>query len=137
VRATGNRTRAHGADFRGAAASKAGAKNLEMQAAIRQIIRSIPRGRVATYGQVAEAAGYPLYHRQVAQVLRKYGRTLPWQRVLGAGGQLKTCLESKLEQRTLLEMEGVRFRGARVDMKQHQATFGKANARSKAPRPRT
>jgi methylated-DNA-protein-cysteine methyltransferase related protein len=137
VRATGNRTRAHATDFRGRAASEPATKNLEMQAAIRQIIRSIPRGRVATYGQVAEAAGYPLYHRQVAQVLRKYGRTLPWQRVLGAGGQLKTCLESKLEQRTLLEMEGVRFRGTRVDMKQHQATFGKASARSKAPHPRT
>ena len=36
-----------------------------------QDIRSIPRGKVATYSQVAAAAGYPLYHRQVAQLLRR------------------------------------------------------------------
>jgi methylated-DNA-protein-cysteine methyltransferase-like protein len=90
-----------------------------MENAICRIIRSIPRGKVATYGQVAEAAGYPRYHRQVAQVLRKYGRGLPWQRVLGSGGQLKTSREAALDQRMRLEMEGVRFRGSRVDMKSH------------------
>jgi methylated-DNA-protein-cysteine methyltransferase related protein len=84
--------------------------------AIRRIIASIPTGKVATYGQVAEAAGYPHYHRQVAQVLRKYGDALPWHRVLGAGGQIKTGHGSALEQRFRLEMEGVFFRGARVDM---------------------
>jgi methylated-DNA-protein-cysteine methyltransferase-like protein len=104
----------------------------EMRAAIRQTILSIPRGKVATYGQVAEAAGYPRYHRQVAQVLNKHGEMLPWHRVLGAGGQLKTGKAARLEQRMLLEMEGVRFRGARVDMKQHQNVF--FIARSRAPR---
>lgn len=92
-----------------------------MEAAIGQAIRSIPRGKVATYGQVAEAAGYPLYHRQVAQVLRKYGDALPWHRILGAGGRIKTRLDSALEQRKRLEMEGVRFHGARVDMSSHAA----------------
>lgn len=84
--------------------------------AIRRVIASIPSGSVATYGQVAEAAGYPHYHRQVAQVLRKYGESLPWHRVLGAGGHIKTGPSSALEQRIRLQMEGVRFRGARVDM---------------------
>ena len=91
-------------------------KTAKRELAIRQAIRSIPRGKVATYGQVAEAAGYPRYHRQVAQVLSKFGEALPWYRVLGAGGQLKTILEGAMEQRLLLEMEGVRFRGSRVDM---------------------
>ena len=93
----------------------------DMAAAIRKSIRMIPRGKVATYGQVAAAAGYPGYHRQVAQLLRNCGDALPWHRVLGSGGQIKTRLESALDQRMRLEMEGVRFRGARVDMAAHQS----------------
>jgi methylated-DNA-protein-cysteine methyltransferase-like protein len=92
-------------------------------AAIRKTIRQIPRGKVATYGQVAAAAGYPLYHRHVAQLLRSEGNALPWQRVVGAGGQIKLKYEAGLEQRTRLEMEGVRFRGKRVDMAEHQHRF--------------
>ncbi len=89
------------------------------QAAIRRVIRSIPSGKVATYGQVAKEAGYPLHHRQVAQILRNCGDSLPWHRVLGAGGQIKTRQEGALDQRLRLEMEGVRFRGARVNMAEH------------------
>jgi methylated-DNA-protein-cysteine methyltransferase related protein len=98
-------------------------KGDQMEAAIRRAIRRIPRGKVATYGQVAEVAGYPRYHRQVAQVLRKYGEALPWHRVLGAGGQIKTRRGSGFEQRLRLEMEGVRFRGSRVDMAAHKAAL--------------
>lgn len=79
--------------------------------AIAGAIRRIPRGKVASYGQVAEAAGFPTYHRQVVQVLRRVGG-LPWQRVVAAGGLIR----QGFEQRTLLEMEGVRFKGRRVDM---------------------
>ncbi|MDQ6699396.1 MAG: MGMT family protein, partial [Acidobacteriota bacterium] len=46
-------------------------KSAERDAALRRTIRAIPKGKVATYAQVAAAAGYPLYHRQVAQLLRK------------------------------------------------------------------
>ncbi|MCW5980909.1 MAG: MGMT family protein [Bryobacteraceae bacterium] len=92
-------------------------------AAIRRAIRQIPRGKVATYSQVAAAAGYPLYHRQVVQVLRKAGRSLPWQRVVGAGGAIRLQREMAHEQRMRLELEGVRFRGARVDMTEHQHVF--------------
>ncbi len=91
--------------------------------AFRKMIRSIPRGKVATYGQVAAAAGYPLYHRHVAQLLQRSGGTLPWQRVVGAGGEIKLKYEAALEQRTRLEMEGVRFRGKRVDMAEYQHRF--------------
>lgn len=92
-------------------------------AAMRKTIRQIPKGKVATYGQVAAAAGYPLYHRHVAQLLHKEGNALPWQRVVGAGGQIKLKYEAGLEQRTRLEMEGVRFRGKRVDLTEHQHRF--------------
>jgi len=92
-------------------------------AAFRKAIRQIPRGKVATYGQVAAAAGYPLYHRHVAQFLHRCGNSLPWQRVVGSGGLLKLKYEAGLEQRTRLELEGVRFRGKRVDMAEHQHRF--------------
>jgi methylated-DNA-protein-cysteine methyltransferase related protein len=95
----------------------------QRDAAIRRAIRQIPRGKVATYGQVAAAAGYPLHHRQVVQVLRKAGGSLPWQRVLGSGGRIRTRGDSAFEQRTLLEMEGVRFAGKHVDMATHQWKF--------------
>ena len=95
-------------------------KSAQRDTAFRRAIRSIPKGKVATYGQVAAAAGYPLYHRHVAQLLRSSGGTLPWQRVVGSGGAIKLKSEAGLEQRTRLEMEGVRFRGKRVDMTEHQ-----------------
>jgi methylated-DNA-protein-cysteine methyltransferase-like protein len=114
---------------------KAGA----LETAIVRVIQQIPRGRVATYGQVAAAAGYPRYHRQVAQVLNRIGHSLPWHRVLGAGGQIKTRLDGGLEQRLRLEMEGVRFRGSRVHMAEHQATLLGASqgSRHKRSGPRT
>jgi methylated-DNA-protein-cysteine methyltransferase-like protein len=83
---------------------------------IRSVILAIPRGKVSTYADVAEAAGYPGYHRQVAQVLNRFGQGLPWHRVLGAGGHIKTRLDTALDQRTRLEMEGVQFKGRSVDM---------------------
>ncbi len=81
-------------------------------------IRSIPRGKVSTYGAIARAAGYPRGARLVASVLRRsYG--LPWQRVLGAGGEIKLRGDSAIEQRLRLEAEGVTFRGRRVNMREH------------------
>jgi len=57
--------------------------------------------------------------RQVAQVLHR-GFDLPWQRVLGAGGEIKLRGDSAVEQRLRLEAEGIRFRGRKVDMKAHE-----------------
>ena len=89
----------------------------QRDAAFRRIIRSVPRGKVSTYGKVAAAAGYPLYHRAVAQLLRKQALNhLPWQRIVGAGGEIKLRGEAAAEQRLRLTMEGVRFSGKRVDM---------------------
>jgi methylated-DNA-protein-cysteine methyltransferase related protein len=98
-------------------------KSEQRDAAFRKAIRQIPRGKVATYGQVAAAAGYPLYHRHVAALLRRGHGNLPWQRVIGAGGEIKLKFEAGLEQRMRLEMEGVRFLGKRVDMAEHQHRF--------------
>ena len=95
---------------------------MRLESKIAATIRKIPRGKVATYGGVARAAGYPGAARQVARVLRRsFG--LPWQRVLGAGGQIKLRGENAMEQRFRLESEGVTFRGRRVDMKKHEYKF--------------
>ena len=90
---------------------------------IERIIRSIPRGKVSSYSAVAAAAGYPLYHRLVAKLLRGCGDRLPWHRVLGADGNIRLKQEAGYEQRLRLEMEGVRFAGARVDLAAHQHQF--------------
>jgi methylated-DNA-protein-cysteine methyltransferase related protein len=93
-------------------------------AAFRRVILSIPKGKVATYGQVAAAAGYPLYHRAVARLLRTDPLDrLPWQRVVGSGGEIKLRFEAAAEQRLRLQMEGVTFRGKRVDLALHQYAF--------------
>jgi methylated-DNA-protein-cysteine methyltransferase-like protein len=98
-------------------------KSVARDEAFAKAIRSIPKGKVATYGQVAAAAGYPLYHRHVAALLRRTHVGLPWQRVIGSGGEIKLKGVAALEQRTRLEMEGVRFRGKRVDIAEHQHKF--------------
>ena len=86
-------------------------------------IRRIPRGKVATYGDVAYAAGYPGYARQVAWALHGCGGSVPWQRVVGAGGKILLTGEHGFEQRFRLQSEGVRLIGIRVDMKAHHHHF--------------
>jgi methylated-DNA-protein-cysteine methyltransferase-like protein len=94
-------------------------------ARIYAVIRKIPRGRVATYGQIAALAGLPGRARLVGYALYASppGGALPWHRVLGAGGRLtlaKLDPDSALTQRLRLEKEGVRFTArGRVDLEAH------------------
>jgi methylated-DNA-protein-cysteine methyltransferase-like protein len=78
---------------------------------------------VSTYGAVARAAGFPRGARMVARALHA-SFDVPWQRVLGAGGEIKIRGEGAFEQRFRLQSEGVTFRGKRVDMKRHEFKFG-------------
>jgi methylated-DNA-protein-cysteine methyltransferase related protein len=87
-----------------------------------RVVRRIPRGHVATYGDIAYAAGYPGAARQVAWALHG-SRGLPWQRVVGAGGKILLSGHAGFEQRLRLQSEGVRFIGLRVDIKQHRCEF--------------
>ena len=89
------------------------------------LIRRIPRGKVATYGDIAEATGMPMNPRQVGFALRKAppGMNLPWQRVLGAGGRISLPGQAGLDQRFRLEAEGVKFAGRKVRMELHQHRF--------------
>ena len=88
---------------------------------------------VATYGDVARAAGFPGRARQVVWALRG-ARGLPWHRVVGAGGKIMLPGENGLEQRLRLETEGVAFRSGRVWMEKHQHSFPPAK---RAPKKKT
>ncbi len=102
-----------------------------LAAAICEAIRRVPRGRVSTYGAIAKAAGYPRCSRHVGRVLKQVGG-LPWQRILGAGGRISLRGEYALEQRFLLEAEGVRFKGRRVDLREFEHRFVPAERQRKA-----
>jgi methylated-DNA-protein-cysteine methyltransferase-like protein len=77
------------------------------------VVRRIPRGRVATYGQVASLAGLPGRARQVGYAMYSLprGTRVPWQRVINAQGRVsrRRIPGAELTQRALLEREGVRF----------------------------
>lgn len=75
-----------------------------------EIIRSIPEGKVMTYGQIAGLAGSPRAARQVVRILHSMSRAhrLPWHRVINAKGQIALQDdESYNEQLLSLEAEGV------------------------------
>lgn len=85
-------------------------------------VRRIPKGKVATYGGVAAASGFPGAARQVVWALRA-AKAAPWHRVLGARGRILLPDESGLEQRLRLRTEGVKFSGDRVDLAKYGYTF--------------
>lgn len=89
--------------------------------AFRRMILSVPPGKVSTYGAIAAAAGYPRLHRAVAKLLRSdpVVDRLPWHRIVGAGGDIRLHADGAVEQRARLELEGVGFRGDRVDLETH------------------
>ena len=85
-------------------------------AAIYKVVKAIPRGRVATYGQVAELAGLPSGHRRVARAMKHCPERLrlPWQRVVGRKDARRAQIaiqdsEHAALQRSLLEAEKVSF----------------------------
>ncbi len=89
------------------------------------IVSQIPRGQVATYGQVARLAGLPGQARQVGYALHALppGRDVPWHRVVNARGVVSPRADPLYEgiQRDLLEQEGVIF-GAdgRIALSRHR-----------------
>ena len=76
-----------------------------------RVVRKIPRGRVATYGQVAELAGLEGHARQVGYALHNLPERsgVPWHRVINAKGEIspRSAGDSHELQRLLLEAEGV------------------------------
>lgn len=88
-----------------------------------QIVASIPKGKVATYGQIAKLAGYPGYARYVGTLLSQLPEhtTLPWHRVVNARGEISLPMQSESynTQLSRLESEGIEVSGSRVKLKRY------------------
>ncbi|MDB2705280.1 methylated-DNA--[protein]-cysteine S-methyltransferase [Pseudomonadota bacterium] len=91
---------------------------LTLDEIIWQLVASIPSGKVATYGQVAQLAGFPNHARYVGKTLKNLPNdsTLPWHRVVKAKGELAFAVGSEpyKKQKSLLEAEGVTFTGSKL-----------------------
>jgi methylated-DNA-protein-cysteine methyltransferase related protein len=88
--------------------------------AIVAAVEAIPRGKVASYGQIAALAGLPGRARLVGRVLANLpeDREIPWQRVVNARGEISLTGESAARQRRLLAREGVSFTpSGRIDLR--------------------
>ena len=87
---------------------------LAFREAVARAVAAVPRGRVATYGQIAWMAGYPRRPRQVGMVLRTLpeGSDLPWQRIVSARG----CVPSRARWwGAQLQIQRLREEGVDVD----------------------
>lgn len=94
------------------------------QTAVYRLVRRIPRGRVATYGQIAALLGYPRAARAVGRAMKHVPPGVPWHRVVNARGgiSLRANVGSMLTQRLLLEQEGVTVRRGRIRLARHRWT---------------
>ena len=89
-----------------------------------QIVYRIPRGNVASYGQVAKMADLPGYARYVGYVMKTLpaDTKLPWYRVVNSQGRISFVLGTSqyLRQKSLLEAEGIVLIGGRISLKKYR-----------------
>jgi methylated-DNA-protein-cysteine methyltransferase related protein len=88
---------------------------------VQALVRCIPRGKVATYGQLSRMIGGRLTPVGVGWAIRAApDDSIPWQRVVNSQGGVSTDNQHPGLQRAILESEGVRFnREGRVDLERH------------------
>ena len=84
----------------------------DFEDAVLEAIRSIPPGRVMSYGEVADEAGYPRAARAVGTLLRTTAEDCPWWRVVGWDGRLRAPDAGR--QSHLLVAEGVTIHNGRA-----------------------
>ena len=87
-----------------------------------RLVTKIPRGRVATYGEIAAWLGWPRRARMVGMAMRGCPPGVPWQRVVNASGGIsrRAAVGSMLTQRILLQQEGVTLRNGRVPLARYR-----------------
>jgi len=111
----------------------------DKHARIFAVVRRIPRGKVATYGQIARLSGMPGHARLVGYALHQCPPGLPWHRVINVRGEISLSeADGQAEfQRVLLEAEGVVFRGGRVNLVRFGWKTGKKRSPVRAARARS
>ncbi len=87
-----------------------------------RFVRRIPRGRVVTYGQIAERLGRPRGARAVGQAMRECPADIPWHRVVNAAGGIsrRAQMSGMVTQRLRLQAEGIALRGGRVSLRRYR-----------------
>lgn len=90
--------------------------------AVYKLVGEIPRGRVATYGQIAVILGWPRAARAVGYAMRHCPPGVPWHRVVNASGgiSLRANVGGMLTQRLLLEQEGLRVRRGQICLERYR-----------------
>jgi methylated-DNA-protein-cysteine methyltransferase related protein len=117
----------------GAAARRAA--GVRFQQAVYRLVREIPRGQVATYGQLAAILGWPRAARAVGYAMRHCPDGLPWHRVVNASGgiSMRANVGAMMTQRVLLEQEGVRVRRGRIGLDRHRWPGPRGSRRLRLP----
>jgi methylated-DNA-protein-cysteine methyltransferase-like protein len=102
--------------------------------AVYKLVKTIPRGRVTTYGALAKAIRLKGGARAAGHAMAACpsGKGIPWHRVVGAGGRLLISEPHSSLQRRLLETEGVALTERRVNMKKFGWLPSRVRTRSKA-----
>jgi methylated-DNA-protein-cysteine methyltransferase related protein len=107
-----------------------------MDQAVYALVRRIPPGRIATYGQVAALLGRPRAARAVGGAMRRCPPGVPWHRVVNALGRIsrRKRAASMLTQRMLLEREGVLLRRGRIDLARYAWDAARTSPRARGQR---
>ncbi|MFC3149480.1 MGMT family protein [Litoribrevibacter euphylliae] len=94
----------------------------EFHDAVLFILGQIPKGKVTTYGKIAQLAGYPNHSRHVGKILSKLpsDTSIPWHRVINGQGRISFPEHSERYhvQKDKLEHEGISFLNGRINLKQ-------------------
>ena len=100
----------------GGSTDKVQASPKDADARVWQVVALIPRGKVATYGQIAQLIGLPSHARFVGRTLSRLPNNtkLPWFRVVNAALQISQRGGAEKRQRALLKKEGVELIGKRI-----------------------
>jgi len=113
-------------------------KNTRGWQKVYRLVKSVPRGRVVTYGQLASMLHLPGGARTAGYAIAgcPSGQGIPWHRVVGAGGEILPREPYGSKQRRLLESEGTQFAGMVVDLAAHQWQPSKSRSKSSAKQKR-
>ena len=108
---------------------------MSFDAAVLALVARIPRGRVATYGQLAALAGKPRSARAVGRVMSR-ADGVPWHRVVNSQGGIsrRSRMTGMVTQRIRLEQEGIVFKRGRVLLGRFRWDGGAAGRRARAAR---